>query len=118
MAQREKLSVKTENRVGIFLLGGNIVGLSARRNRQPRSRLAESRIRPIAPLHRRALSVAAFFQRPAQLADGILDLVLALRVVVLHPQFFAVIRSEERRVGKELRSGWWRGDVERLAREV
>src|SRR2546422_7302502 len=37
--------------------------------------LAESRVRPIAPLHRRALSVAAFFQRPAQLADGILDVV-------------------------------------------
>src|SRR2546422_4656859 len=93
MAQREELSVKAENRVGISLLGGNIVGLSARRNRQPRSRLAESCIGPIAPLHWRALSVAAFFQRPAQLADGVLDVVLALRVVVLHPQFFAVVQD-------------------------
>jgi hypothetical protein len=55
--------------------------------------LAEARIGSVIPLHGSAFTISAFFLRPSQLANGILDVFLALRVVVLHPNLFPVIHD-------------------------
>src|SRR5579863_8856242 len=62
-------------------------------NGQPRFCFAEAGIAGVIPLHGGAFAVAAFFQGPAELADGILHVLLAFWVIVFHADFFAVVHD-------------------------
>ena len=69
------------------------MGRVARRHGEPWFFLAEPGIRVGVPLHGGAFAVAADLLWPSGPADRIFHVLLALRVVVLHAQFFAVIHD-------------------------
>ena len=83
--------------------------LIARRHGKPWSGVAESSIRVVAPLHRGAFAVAAFFFGPAGAANRIFNIFPPLRVVIFHADFFSVIHlrrgtSCEQKRGHKLRN--------------
>src|SRR5438094_4452423 len=69
------------------------MSLEAGWDRQPGSHLAESRIGAVIPLHGSAFTIATLLVRPAQLANRILHVLLALGIVILHANLFAVIHD-------------------------
>src|SRR5579864_2185200 len=85
--------------------------LVAGRNRQPGRSFTEARIRSVVPLHGGALAVTSLFLRPPCFSNGILDVFLALRIVICHPNLFAVIHDWRAAQGQIQSSHYLRNGV-------
>ena len=101
VAQSKNLLIEGKNRIWIFEFTRHIVGFETGRNRQPGFLPAETGMGCIVPLHGSSFTISALFLWPAQLANGILHVFLAFRVIVFHPNLFSVIHdrsSPERQI--------------------